>query len=98
MTPFSECGIAVHLEICSIDEVTLVVEMVVAGGMNGGEFLQAPPTAKTLHGPLSSPKRLLRIFSAQAAIVVPVDPAECFPLDLARGFPRPEAVNGLGFE
>lgn len=33
-----------------------------------------------------------------AAIVVPVDPAEGFPFDLAHGFPRPEAVDDLCLE
>ena len=34
----------------------------------------------------------------QAAIVVTVDPAESFPLDVAHGLPRSEAVDDLCLE
>ena len=41
--------------------MALLVEMVVDGGMNGGEFLQTSHAAEPLHGPFSSSKRQVRI-------------------------------------
>ncbi len=39
--------------------MALQVEMVVNGGVNGGEFLQTSHTTKALHRPFSSPNRLV---------------------------------------
>jgi len=37
--------------------MAFMVEMVVCGGMNGGEFLQNSHAPEPLHGPLSSSKQ-----------------------------------------
>ena len=34
----------------------------------------------------------------QAGVVIPVDPFQGFPLDLANGFPGAEELDDLGFE
>ena len=34
----------------------------------------------------------------QARLVIPIDPFQCFPLDLANRFPRPEELDDLGLE
>lgn len=41
----------------SADEVAILVEVVVEGGMDGAEFLQGLHLAEALHGPLSSSKQ-----------------------------------------
>jgi len=41
--------------------MSLLIEMVADGGMNGGEFLQTSHAAEPLHGPFSSSKRQVRI-------------------------------------
>ena len=62
--PLGESGVAVELEIGPAVKLALQVEMVMDGGMNGGEFLQTSHTTKAQHRPFSSPKRLMRILAS----------------------------------
>ena len=60
-TPFSESGGAVQLEILSVVEGALQVEMVVDRGVNRGEFLQRSHAPEPHYGPLSSSERQVRV-------------------------------------
>jgi len=42
--------------------MTFLIEVVVDGGMEGGEFLKAPHPPEAEHRPFSSSKRLMRVF------------------------------------
>lgn len=66
--------------------------MVMDGGVNGDEFLQTSHTAKALHRPFSSPKRLVRIL---AAVVQPATCllAICIADDLHRGAVGPQQID-----
>jgi hypothetical protein len=57
LAPLSESGAKVKLEIASAAERALLIEMVVDGGMNCDEFLQASHSAEPFHGSLPSSKR-----------------------------------------
>ncbi len=59
LTPFSERGRAVLLEDIAAIEVTVVVEMIVDRGVDGGELLQGLDVPEVRHRPLSSSKRLV---------------------------------------
>ena len=52
---------SVELEIVSVVERALLVEMVADGGMNGGELLQTSHATEPLHCSLSSSEREMRI-------------------------------------
>ena len=49
MTPLGQSDGAVELEIVSVVERALLVEMVADGGMNGGELLQTSHATEPLH-------------------------------------------------
>ncbi len=49
MTPFSERGSAVLLEDIAAVEVTVLIEVVVERGMDGGKFLQGVPPINSVH-------------------------------------------------
>ncbi len=59
LTPFSEGDGAVLLEDIAAIEVTVVVEMIMDRGMDGGEFLQGLDVPEFRHRSLSSSKRLV---------------------------------------
>ena len=61
MTPLGQSDGAVELEIVSVVERALLVEMVADGGMNGGELLQTSHATEPLHCSLSSSEREMRI-------------------------------------
>jgi hypothetical protein len=63
LAPLSESGGAVKLEIVSAVERAFLMEMVVDGGMNGGEFLQTSHAAEQLLGSLPSSKRKVDILN-----------------------------------
>ncbi|MFT5273178.1 MAG: hypothetical protein ACI85V_003207 [bacterium] len=63
MAPFSESGGTFKLEIVFAVERALLIEMVVDGGMNGGEFLQTSHAAEQLLGSLPSSKRKVGILN-----------------------------------
>ncbi len=64
LTPLGKGGGAGQLEGVSAGERSFLVEMVVDGGMDGGEFLQTSHAPKTLHGAFASSKRQMRILDA----------------------------------
>ena len=49
MTPVGESGGAVELETVSAVETALLVEMILDGRMNGGEFLQTSHLSEAKH-------------------------------------------------
>lgn len=55
--PFGKGGRASGFEIVSADEVAVLVEVVVEGGMDGAELLQRLHLPEAEHGPFSSSKR-----------------------------------------
>ncbi len=59
LTPLSQCGGAVELEIVPAVEVAFLVEMVMDGGMDGGEFLKTSHPSEAEHRPFSSSKWLV---------------------------------------
>jgi hypothetical protein len=61
-TPFVERGGAVQFEIISAVEMALQIEVVVDGGVEGGEFLQASNPPETEHGTLPSSEWKMGVF------------------------------------
>ena len=59
LTPLSESGSAVKLEVFSAVEMALRVEMVVNGSMDSNEFLQGSHAPKADHCPFSSSEWLM---------------------------------------
>ena len=57
LAPLRESDGSVALEIVSGVEMSFLIEEVVDGGMNGGEFLQTSHLPETEHGPFSSSKQ-----------------------------------------
>lgn len=49
-------------------------------------------------GPGAKPGRYLANGAVQAGVVIPVDPIQGFPFDLANGFPGAEELDDRGFE
>jgi len=54
LTPFGKRGGSVELEDASAGEAAFVVEVVVDGGVNSGEFLQTSHAPEPKHRPLAS--------------------------------------------
>jgi hypothetical protein len=61
LTPFSERGRAVLFEVIAAVEVAILVEVIVDGGMDGGEFLPGLYISELRHRCFSSPERLVGI-------------------------------------
>lgn len=61
LIPFCERRVATLFKVGSATEVTVEVEVVVDGGLNGDEFLQSCRASETLHGPFPSSKRLMGV-------------------------------------
>lgn len=61
LTPLGESSASVELEIVSRVEVAFLIEMVVHGRMNSGEFLQTSHLPEAQHRPFSSSKRQMGI-------------------------------------
>jgi len=59
--PLGESDSAVLLENSPAAKVAFLIEVVEDRGVDGGEFLQTSDAPKPQHGPLSSPKRQVRI-------------------------------------
>ena len=59
LTPLGQSDRAVLLEDVAAVEVTVLVEVIVERGVNGGEFLQGPDVPEFGHGSLSSSERLM---------------------------------------
>ena len=59
VTPLSESGNAVKLEVFSAVEVAFLVEMIVDRRVDGDGFLQCSRSSEAQHRPLSSSKRLM---------------------------------------
>ncbi len=53
-TPLGKSGGAVSLKVVAAVEVAFLVEVVMDGGMNGGEFLQTSHASETQHRSFSS--------------------------------------------
>jgi len=62
--PLGQGGRASGFEVISADEVAILVEVVVEGGVDRIEFLQGLHLAEPLHGPFSSPKRQVGVLDA----------------------------------
>jgi hypothetical protein len=92
LTPLGQGSGAGLLEDVAAVEVTVVVEVVVDRGVNGGELLQGLQVPEFRHRALSSSKRLMRVFSSV------VEPSSA-PLTLHhsngfhRGGVRPKTVS-----
>ena len=59
VTPLSESGSAVKLEVFSAVKVAFLIEMIVDRRVDGDEFLQCLRSSEAQHRPLSSSKRLM---------------------------------------
>ena len=64
LTPLGKSGGPGQLEDASAGERSFLVEVVVDGGMDGGEFLQTSHPPETLHGAFPSSERQVRILNA----------------------------------
>lgn len=64
LAPLGQGGRAVCLECCAGVEMTVVVEMVVDRGMDGGELLQGFDIPEPGHRPFPSSKRLVRVLGS----------------------------------
>jgi len=64
LTPLGECGGAAFLETLSADEGAFLVEVIVNGAVDCGEFLQTSHPPETEHRPLSSSKWLVGILGS----------------------------------
>ncbi len=64
LTPLAKSGAACQLEGVSAGQRSSLVEVVVDGGMDGGEFLQASHSPETLHGAFASSERQVRVLDA----------------------------------
>ena len=54
LTPLSESGDAVGLEVIALGEASVLIEMVVNGNVDSNEFLQGSHAPEADHCPLSS--------------------------------------------
>jgi hypothetical protein len=68
--PSDKCSIAVNFKFVSSDPMSLKVEVIADGRINGCKFLQTSFEPEPGHGTLSSPKWEMGILSA---IVFPID-------------------------
>ena len=62
LTPFSDRGSTALLEDAAAVEVSVLVEVVVERGMDGGKLLEDLRVLERRHRPLSSSERLMRVF------------------------------------
>lgn len=90
--PIRERYIATLFEAGSSTELAIEVEVIVDDGVNGDEFLQGNRPSESLHGPLSSPERLMGILGPvvqpSCSILPPPEAQHC------QGCPvRSEAVG-----
>jgi hypothetical protein len=63
LTPFGQGGEAVLLEYVAAVEVTVLIEMIIDRGVDGGKFLARFHVPEPCHRPLSSPERLMCVLS-----------------------------------
>ncbi len=59
LTPFGQGGGAVLLENVAAVEVTVLIEMIMDRGMDGGKLLEGLHVPELCHRPFSSPGRLV---------------------------------------
>ena len=67
LAPFSQGGDAVLLEVVAATKVAFEVDVIVDGGLDGGELLETLHRPESVHGFLSSPSWLMRVFSPVVA-------------------------------